>query len=466
MVRLTLLAALLLQGCGPKAKARAEALADPFSDLSLDRYLREVQPLVEASVGRKFEAPLVVVKTERESFEELLIAEQILIYDRVMPDTPPTIRKEMAEASASMMSRGILGKFGLLDKKVYLPAESLALAIQMSQTDPEHTAGWTKLILAHEITHAMEDQEIDLLALLDTIRDEDALRSAAGTWEGLATLVEEDVARELGLMEHYDELIALQGWSREGLEDVGAYETWATYGQGRDFIAHHRSQGGLDQMWKVMRHPPPASGMLFRPESWAPEIDPPAMDYAAILRGTDQLLSKGEWIIANSVLGEFSLRGEAIQSADEEDLDRILAHLEDAQTLKLHRLDRQGIIRLMVFEDDSWPAQYLELLRREETAAAVAVAESQDVAIEVVYQPLDELQERLGADAAILRTQRIPIGGGRHRESRGAWVARGDVLVVVQAIDFRPGLRLGRTVEGVFSSLDDARDRIQPGVAP
>jgi len=451
---------LLLQGCGPKATARKEALANPFSDLSLERYLQEVQPLVEASVGRKFDAPPIVEIAQQGPFNEMMMAEQILIYEKVMPDTPEAIRNQMVEASNESISRGLLGKYGLLDKKTYLCAEGLILSLKYSQTDPAETEAWTKLILAHEITHAMEDQELDMLAMLDTIRDEDALQAASGTWEGLATLAEEDVARELGLMDQYDQLIGLQGWSRDGLEEVRAYRTWATYGQGRDFVAYHRDNGGIEKMWKVMHNPPPTTGMLFRPESWAAEIAPPEMDYASVLRGTEQLLSKGEWIIANSKLGEFALRGEAIRSGDEEEFDRILAHLKDAHALTLERPDRKGAIRLLVFEDDTWPEQYLDLLRSEETASAAEIAAAMDVTVEVTYQPLPDLEEQVGADAATLRTQRVPIGGGRHRETRGAWVARGDTLVVVEAAQFRPGLRLGRTVEGVFSNLDAARAQV------
>jgi len=261
-------------------------------------------------------------------------------------------------------------------------------------------------------------------------------------------------------------LIALQGWSREGLEDTRAYETWAIYGQGRDFIAHHRNTAGIEKMWEVMQNPPPNTAMLFRPESWSPEVSPPALDHAEILRGTEQLLTKGEWVISNTTLGEITLRGEAVASGNEAELNRVLAHLEHAQALELMRPDRSGAIRLLMFDDATWPATYLALLRREETAASAQTAANRDVTVEVTYEPLPELRRALDADAATLRTERIPLANGRHRESRSAWVARRDALVVVRATDFRPGLRLGRTVEEVFSRLEEARDRMQPGVAP
>jgi len=460
------IAVLLLQGCGPKAKERRAERDDPLSPFHLDRYLKDLLPRVERSAGRPFREAPTVQLAGRASFDALLVAEQTLIYDKVMTDTPPELRRQLIEANTRSLRRGLLGKYGILDKQTYLCADALVDALQASETDPVHLEAWARLIVAHEITHALQDQHVDLLGLLDGVKDEDSLLAASAMWEGLATLVQEDVARELSLLESHDALIALQGWSRDGLEDARAYNTWAIYGQGRDFMAHHRRTSGADKMWEVLAHPPPNTAMLFRPETWAPEAGPASLDYAAILRGTEQHLTKGDWVISNTRLGELKLRSEASGSDTAPELEDILAHLEHAQALDLLRPDRSGAIRLLIFESAPWPTHYLDLLRREQTSAAAQVAAELDVPIEVLYQDLETLRSALAADVATLRTERIPLPAGGHRESRSAWVARGDALVVVRATDFRPGVRLGKTVTEVFARLDAARDPMQPGVAP
>jgi hypothetical protein len=117
------------------------------------------------------------------------------------------------------------------------------------------------------------------------------------------------------------------------------------------------------------------------------------------------------------------------------------------------RDDRHVEIRVLEFDDPAWPKRYLDVLRAQQTTVAADLAAAIGREIEVRYEPFAQVP----ADDATLRISRVAGAGGVWSEKHAAWVVRGSTLVVVEAERFRPGLRMGWTVEEVFHRLEAAR---------
>lgn len=433
---------------------RRHARSDPFSDRSLAKTVARIVPLVERAAGRPFLTPPVVALATPEVLAKMLREEQSLIEGSVLRDTPAEIRAAGdAGLDPGIDTSGLLGKYGVFEKTLYLCSASITDATIGSGLPPDAVADVASIVLAHELTHALHDQYSDLAGIVRGLPDQDALWSAASTWEGLATWVSQRVAVDLDATDTWTFLAALQGWSPTGLEEKTAYPVWAMYGRGRDAIAWHFDHGGFDEVWAVASHPPAASRGVFRPASWADPRPVPPIDYPAVLRGTEQVLTEGPWIVGISVLGEFQLRGEAVVGDNEATIDEILGHLTDAWALAGTRDDRRGEVRILVFDGPSWPQRYLDALRVQVTADAALLASRVGREVEVEYQPFDAV----AGDAAITRSSRVAGAGGTVTERHAAWVVRGSTVVVVTAEAFRPGLRLGWTVDEVFRRLDAAR---------
>lgn len=445
---------LLFSGCVTKVRGPDHPeRRDPWSQASLEAYLDEVMPLVEEAAGREFtRRPKVAVADER-NFGHLLAEEQLRIYERVMPDTPPSIRRQLAEAAGRYMTSGILGKYILETETVYVCPSALVPAMNDLQLAPSRTGDLLKVVVAHEIVHALEDQHTDLEGVLAALEDEDALWAASAAWEGWATHVEEQVADALDLEDIYLGLLSLQGWGEEGVTDASAWRTWAIYGQGKNFMEWHYDRGGVEQVWATLNDPPSSTSMLFRPHTWSPDVPRTDLDYAAVLRGIEQVLGDGDWLVTNSRLGEFDLRGEAAKAGNEAELDRILSHLRVARRLDAARPDRSGGARLLVFDDALWAQAYLDLLREQKTYDAIETALTLDMPIHVTYTVFDQIP----ADDAFLRVERMPLVGEFADETQSAWVLRDEVLVVVEASRFEPGDALGRAARLIFDRLATAR---------
>ncbi len=288
-------------------------------------------------------------------------------------------------------------------------------------------------------------------AQIPTLEDAEHLNAASGVWEGLATWVEGEVARELGLEDLFWQLNGLQGWGRNGLENVGSWHTWSQYGVGMGFMAHHAA-GGTEALWEPVMALPTSTSMLFRPDTYSAVMPTPPRDYAKALTGVEQKLTKGDWVIANTRLGESDLRGETVHDdANLGQLGDMVEQLVWAQQLELQRTDREAQIRILEFKDAEGPKTLFQLLRAQRTAVNKHAAAELGVQVEVITEPFTDVE----SDDAVLRIERIPTGNGRHVERHAAWVVRGNTVVVVVSERFRPGLRTGWTVEAVFSRLED-----------
>jgi hypothetical protein len=449
-----LLAWSLWASAGEAARERRLERADPFSTTNLARAVRVVVPLVEQASGRPFLSPPVVELATPDGMKAMAREEEALISAAVLRDTPEAIRQQITEDRAEVAgTAGLLGKYGLFADKLVLCKDEIEAATVGSGLPTSAIPDVLLVVLAHELTHALHDQHVDLAEQIRQLPDQDALWAASGTWEGLATWVSERVAQEMGLQDTWIWLASLQGWSPSGLDIKTAYPVWAIYGRGRDTMARHFELGGIERVWSVAAKPPQTSAGLFRPDHWPAARTPPSVDYAAVLRTTDQVLTKTDWVVGISVLGEFDLRGEAVIGGNEPALDEILAHLRQSWALDATRPDRQGEIRILEFDDASWPAKYLDALREQQTADAALLAQAIEREVEVTYTPFTQVP----ADSATLRSSRVLGVGGVSTERHAAWVVRESTLVVVTAEGFRPGLRLGWTVEEVFRRLEAAR---------
>lgn len=440
----------VLAPCLSAARTTPPAFADPWSDESLAAALAELQPLVEAEAGRTFTTPPKVVRMNGDEHLSLLRAEYTWIFGELMGDAPEAIRAANADGSARLLFVGALGKYGVLDKNLYLNAPAIEASTAQAGLPPEAVRDVLRLILAHELTHALQDQVVDLRATVEDLADMEQMSAASATWEGQATWVEGRVAARIGLDDLFWKLNGLQGWGRDGLIDVGSWHTWSTYGQGYRFQSHQHQRGGVDQVWRTLDEPPGSTAQIWRPEAYDPVVPTPPRDYAAVLRGVEQQLTKGDWLVANTRIGETLLRGDAVHDkAGLPALEEALAHLRWAHGLELEREDRTAEIRVLEFDDPSWARRWLELLRQQRTAVNAHAAAEIGAPIEVITEPFTDAP----GDDAVLRIERIPMGGGRHLERHQAWVVRGDTAVVVTAERFRPGLRLGWTVEEVYRRL-------------
>ena len=422
--------------------------ADALDPLTLQLTVAEVAPLVEKHAGRSFITPPHVQLAEGSAFAAVVAEENRVIYDRVFAASPPAVRAKLADDAAWGTQHAVLGKYGIFTDTLYMSEEPLRRAA--ATLDGDRLDDVVKVILAHELTHALQDQHVPFDDLIAGVRDQDHLWAASGSWEGFATWVEQRVAIDLGCEDVFWAMTRLQGWGPTGLEQPLAFQTFAVYGQGKTFIEHHTDRGA-EHLWDVLARPPARTRTLFLPAEWDGSNPVPPASFAAALTGTEATLtSKVEWASLITTLGDLELRGEAILGHTEAELDALMVHLVHAEKLEGVLPDRAVEARVLLFDDAEWPRRYLELLRAQASADAERKGRAHGVPIELTYEPFPVE----GVDDSLLRTTRVPIGGGRHLEARAAWVVKDRWVLVVTAERFRPGLRLGWAIDHLLRGID------------
>ena len=360
----------------------------------------------------------------------------------------------MAEAAAASLGN-LLGKYTPANHTVHLNREVLRHAAQREGADGDEALRMLKVVLAHELAHAMQQEAHPVLDAYGSAPHKDAMDAQRATDEGQATWLQERVAASQGWQTAHRRATRLQGWEPDGaLSDPRGFSVFAIYGQGRNFIDHLVKQHGQDYVWTtVLSHPPATTAMIFRPHTYVPEpVAHEGLDLESALADVLPVLTRGEWQHISSPIGELALRTEAIRT-DYEALQDILAHLHQAQTIRGWRPDRSAEVRALVFDTPQAAQRYLDLLRRENLTETRDAAAATGVPITITWSPF--VFDALDYDKGIERIEQIPLAGGAFQEERAVWVARGALVVVVQTAGFRPGLRTGRAVAHVLNALEN-----------
>jgi len=189
---------------------------------------------------------------------------------------------DLAGSSIKNVSEDILGFYNPSTKRMVLVRgdDSAADRVVISGDVPSHDYG-EKMTLAHELTHALQDQYFNL-ASLDRITDNDdrelAMRAVV---EGDATYT--GLSYTFAGMQSDEKLDALWQMVLKSIpdpENVSAPDTLKTtgfvYGVGARFVASVQRRGGWQAVNELFRNPPRSTHQMLNPELYFEHAPPPA----------------------------------------------------------------------------------------------------------------------------------------------------------------------------------------------
>ena len=302
--------------------ATALALAAPgFADESaaLAERVARAQKAVERVRGVPFRAPVASALLPASRLPEVLGRK--LVEDLPVPFE--TYAASLASVGLIDPSPGLLSRLTRLYTRqvvgFYDPAEKRFFVVPERSSDVEGPTGelLERLLLAHELTHALQDQRLDLDRRMKGLRDStDALLALQAFLEGEATILMTDVLLE-SLPEEAREAIGgdpvgqlLDGLGNpesvegaEGVPDFFVKELVFPYAAGTEWVRRKKREGGwpavdavydrLPATTREILHPGAESGerRLLAPSDLPVKANAPAGSGAA---WTDTL---GEWVL-------------------------------------------------------------------------------------------------------------------------------------------------------------------------
>lgn len=242
------------------AVAAPAAAAAPASGQALADVVPEVMAFVERARGLRFTRTVRITSMTAAQLKSRLVSESRA--PRPPFDTGATFqalhlvadgnRYNRQEASTS--ADGVLG--------FYLPGRD-ELVVRATAATP-----FARGVLAHELTHALQDQHFDLLAIQRKATDADRYAGVASLYEGDAVTVEGRYRLSLSAADRsaYDREAASAGGgstSREA-QALGAFLSFP-YLYGPGLVADLRLRGGQALLDKAFSDPPTSSETVVDP---------------------------------------------------------------------------------------------------------------------------------------------------------------------------------------------------------
>ncbi len=293
------------------------------SRMAIEQTVEEIAPLVAQIAGRRFTQVPGVLIADIPRIEQVLYEEQVHLLRNATDLGTEAARRE-ARAAVANTGGLFVGKYGFLDHNLYIVPGAVRAALAEEGLDPTLESAVLELVIAHELTHALQDQQADLDESVIHQSGKDAVMALNCLIEGHAVWVHEQVGRARGHPEAVDAVARILGYdlgSPHGV-DPGRYYTSYVYGQGRTFVEHHLTRGGPEAVWTLFVHPPLSSSMIVDPATYgnAPATLPEETR-RALRRGRDRFVGD-EWTLGEEVVGDFDLRERLMEA-------RASTHLAD-----------------------------------------------------------------------------------------------------------------------------------------
>ncbi len=225
----------------------------------LRQYVRESVPIVEYLAQRRFKTPPVVVIGESERALRSLVEDYMLQLRVVASEVDGALLRNAATELARSQLPGILGKYGMNDRTLYLLPENVYRAVRERRVDRMYTLEMIRMVLIHELAHALHDQYIGLTNQVLTRRGSSASLAQTAIMEGFATYIEERAGEFIGLPKSILRAMDVQRVDSKSVPGALRY-VWnkkaEAYITGARFFHQIEKTKGHDGIWQYLADPP------------------------------------------------------------------------------------------------------------------------------------------------------------------------------------------------------------------
>ena len=290
-------------------EVNAAVIGDIEKRVSSNRGLPFLKPVEVEVINRKRARALF-----EEDFNEEYPPEKMLALERAY------IRMGLIDAgldfkkmALSYYAKNAAGFYDPKRKKLYLVKEVVGRPSIISFLAQRDSMG--ELTLAHELTHALEDQHFDFEAMDEKVRDnDDAALAIEALGEGTATLVSLVVLYSPRInME--DMVLALSAYKRMtekilkltagGVPPIFLDSIIFAYADGTVFAGNlYKFSNGWDEVNYAYKHPPLSTEAVLNPDKYIKNTDPPIQIPLAI---NPPVFGEGWTQLENNTLGEIGI---------------------------------------------------------------------------------------------------------------------------------------------------------------
>lgn len=281
-----------------------------FTEEDIRQSVRQVVPHLQRIWGQKFSSiPKIVVGSKKATIRAM--AEDMAVQIRAQhPELTEEQARKAAYTQASRMTDRTLGKYGVKVKLLTLMPQNLMDLLKKHRIDPSHGRDILTILIAHELTHALQAEVVDVIDVLAEQKDPDTAAAYGAVVEGQCMFAQEQVAKALQLdkaNDLYNRTFLIGHTPVHGNLPAAVIRQEFTYVTGKRFVEHLYGKKGPQAVWDVLQNPPATTRMIAHPQRYRPgPADEP--DLSPALAGFVEHFSQEGWKVIEKPMTELAMR--------------------------------------------------------------------------------------------------------------------------------------------------------------
>ena len=291
-----------------------------LDDEGLRKLVQELQPVIEKVCERKFaQQPVVFVSDSGDMMRVFRVELGPQLADIYKGQPASRIRRAL-QLRADLLGASAIGKYELASGEVLVVPQRVPQNLQALGVDESQELSVLKLFVAHELVHALQDQEVGFGKRYAKMTQSDVIDSLVMRTEGHAVMCSEMVMRELDLLPAIDTGRAVLRGTLRPLAETGSLlsnrstrcRSALLYLTGADLLYEEFEAGGMEQVWQVLQSDRELTKLL-RPRTKLR----PIVDRRSCFAGIGDRLGSRTWCVGSAALSEINLISENFSARDE-----------------------------------------------------------------------------------------------------------------------------------------------------
>jgi hypothetical protein len=248
-----------------------------------------------------------------------------------------------------LMGEQVVGYYDADEKHLVVRDDVMRSFAESPDPDEQPDLTEARIVLLHELVHALQDQNLQLFAHIHTERDTDASNAFHALVEGDATLAMIGYALEReqiplhrltgnpSQVRSFSDVVRRSPLAGSELEQAPAIvrvPLLSSYVDGLSFCAALHGSGGFGAVDRAHTAPPVSTEQILHPERFAPEDTPTIVK----LPDLPELTAAGYELVREDTLGELELGVYFGQGLDEEEARRA-AEGWDGDRIRVYRAE-------------------------------------------------------------------------------------------------------------------------------
>lgn len=437
----------------------------PYSEEQAHKWATELIPLVEQATARSFVSFPTIKLVGREKLASVLTEELTTQLGNMIPAGEDVDTSRLAQQQAIVLAPMLLGMYGIHDQVLYLVPKNLRPIFEYLDAEQSLYEPIAKLVIAHELTHALQDQIVGLRVNIDNIASHTEMEAFMAAIEGHAVFVEDRVAEQLQFSEAAKKMatmlssgaIEFDDPAFEIINQILMSQFEQIYLGGRDFMAYHAERGGADQLWHILAHPPKSFSQIFAPETYGTEVHE-TVNLRNTLRGLDRYFQRRHWPSYMEKMTESQLRAD-FALLDTGSRGEIMSRIRGAYKLVLQASaeGRLGSVSVFVLSDGCFAPTMIAMLED------MAIRSVQQMASGSIFDAANFTAmdlDGIEADAARIVSYEFGLSGSPLMAYQIVRAARGPILVEILDVG------IGLSQQTFIELLDETFERVNKALNP